>query len=141
DAITEGAFQWMLTRYQRALDWCLERRPVVLGMFFATVVASALLFVLVPKGFFPTEDTGILMVQVEGPQDVSFPAMRDLHVRVAEVVAKDPAVHAVTSFVGGGPTSAVNAGRLFVELKDQSDRPSLSRVLQNLRRDVAPIPG
>ena len=133
----EGFFQWMLRNYQRVLDWCLGHRLVVLVVGIATLVATLLLAVLMPKGFFPTEDIGQIAVNVEAVEDISYPAMFELLQRVDRVVRDNPAVDTVLT----RSDDTNNAGRLFINLKPRGERPKLQQVLEDLRRDVRTIPG
>ena len=102
-----------------------------------TLAATVLLAVLMPKGFFPTEDIGQVAVNVEAVEDISYPAMFELLQRVDRVIRDDPAVDTVLT----RSDDTNNAGRLFINLKPRGDRPKLPQVLENLRRDVRSIPG
>jgi len=133
----ERFFQWMLGRYESVLDWCLAHRPVVLVVGAATLVATVLLAVLMPKGFFPTEDIGQIAVNVEAVEDISYPSMFELLQRVDRRIRDDPAVDTVLT----RSDDTNNAGRLFVNLKPRGERPKLQQVLENLRGDVRSIPG
>ncbi|HUJ01144.1 MAG TPA: efflux RND transporter permease subunit [Usitatibacter sp.] len=132
----EGLFRWLLRWYELSLDWCLENRLVVLVVAAATLVATVALVIAMPKGFFPTEDIGQVAVNVEAVEDISFPAMVDLLKRVDRVVRADPAVDMVLL-----RADETNTGRMFINLKPRGERPALPQVLENLRRDVADIPG
>ena len=95
-----------------------------------------------PKGFFPTEDTGYVIGITEGATDVSFPAIAQLQRKVADVVRADPAVAYVNSTVGtGGPNSVGNSGRMLVALKPRGERDSLQTILARLRRTANVVPG
>ncbi len=133
----ERFFQWMLRLYERVLDWCLVHRFFVLMVAAGTLAATIVLAMLMPKGFFPTEDIGQIAVNVEAVEDISFPAMSDLLMRVDRVIRADPAVDTVLT----RSDDTNNAGRLFVNLKPRGERPKLQQVLENLRRDVRSIPG
>ncbi|AMJ59474.1 efflux RND transporter permease subunit [Bosea sp. PAMC 26642] len=141
--ILERGFDGLLHGYDRALTLSLRFKPVMLLAFFATLGLSVWLLQSAPKGFFPQEDIGQLQVSTEARQDISFPAMKELQGQVAEVFRNSPFVAHVASTVGGsaGAAGALNAGRLFVELKPQKERPPLQAVLVGLRRDLAGIPG
>ncbi len=132
----ERFFQWTLRWYERILDWCLARRFVVLMVAAGTLAATVALVVLMPKGFFPTEDIGQVAVNVEAVEDISFPAMTELLMRVDRVVRANPAVDTVLL-----RADETNNGRMFVNLKPRGERPGLQQVLENLRRDVRVIPG
>jgi HAE1 family hydrophobic/amphiphilic exporter-1 len=139
---TEGVFEGMLHGYERTLRICLRHRlPVVLAAVVMAVL-SVVLFRIIPKGFIPTDDQGVVTLQVEAAEDVSFSAMSRHQLAVAEIVARNPAVVAIQSSVGaGGSTTTGNAGRMMVRLKDRSERPSADAIVQQLRRDLAVVPG
>src|SRR6185503_9420367 len=106
------------------LKFCLRFKPLMLLVFIGTVAATVTLYLAIPKGFFPQEDTGQLSVSTEAREDISFSAMVALQQRVADVFQRSPYVRSVSSVVGSGGSSA-NSGRLFVELKPKSERPAL----------------
>ena len=109
---------------------------------FVLLGITAWLFVIIPKGFFPTEDTGFLTASTEGAEDTSFEQMIGYQQQVADIVAKNPYVAAIQSSVGsGGGSSAGNAGRMFIRLKDRSTRPHADVVVQQLRRELAGVIG
>ena len=116
----------MTAGYAVLLDLCLRARPLVFLVFLGSVVATVWMFRDIPKGFFPQEDIGQLSVQTQARQDVSFPAMLELQARAESVLEGSPHVAHVASIVGGGgPTSTLNNGRFFVELKPKGERPDL----------------
>jgi HAE1 family hydrophobic/amphiphilic exporter-1 len=140
--VFERFFEWMLNTYQWTLDRVLAFKSIMLlitlGTFFATIV----LYVIVPKGFFPTEDTGYVIGITEGATDISFPAISQLQRQVADVVRADPAVAYVNSTVGtGGPNSVGNSGRMLVALKPRGERDNLQTILARLRRTANVVPG
>jgi HAE1 family hydrophobic/amphiphilic exporter-1 len=140
--VFERFFEWMLNTYQWTLDRVLAFKSIMLlitlGTFFATIV----LYVVVPKGFFPTEDTGYVIGITEGATDISFPAISQLQRQVADVVRADPAVAYVNSTVGtGGPNSVGNSGRMLVALKPRGERDNLQTILARLRRTANVVPG
>lgn len=131
-------FERMLGAYRRSLDVVLKHPAATLGMTFATLAATVGLFMVVQKGFFPQEDTGLMYVSVEASEDTSFAAMVERQKRVAAIVKADPAVLTVQSSVGGGQ---VNTGRMFVQLKPLAERPRMPEIIQRLRKSVAGEPG
>ncbi|MGX5733071.1 efflux RND transporter permease subunit [Bosea thiooxidans] len=139
----EKGFDKLLAGYDRGLKFCLRFQPLMLIAFFLTLGGTVWLMQATPKGFFPQEDIGQLSVSTEARQDISFDAMQKLQVEVANVFRNSPYVAHVASTVGGsGPGSAaLNAGRLFVELKPLDERPRMPAVLASLRRDLAQVPG
>jgi HAE1 family hydrophobic/amphiphilic exporter-1 len=132
----ERGFQWTLGRYEKALDFCLRHRPVVLLTMVATLIATIALAWFMPKGFFPTEDIGQISVNVEAVEDISFTAISDLMQRVGRVITANAAVD---SFVMGADET--NNGRMFVMLKPRGERANIEKVLESLRRDVRQVPG
>jgi hydrophobic/amphiphilic exporter-1 (mainly G- bacteria), HAE1 family len=136
----EAAYRWILERYTTSLHWALARQRLMLAVTFATLVASIGAFVLAPKGFFPLEDVGFVFATTEGAQDISFEAMVEKQKRVAEVIRADPAVDKVFYAVGG-TRGAFNSGRLFFGLKPRSERESIFKVIQRLRKSLAQVEG
>ncbi|MEC3767326.1 efflux RND transporter permease subunit [Cupriavidus sp. SS-3] len=137
----ENLFEFTLHRYARGLDWCLAHRRTVLAAAGLTFVLTAVLFVAIPKGFFPEEDIGQIRVNAEGPQDISFDAMSERLRDAAERMRANPAVKSIVVAIGGGPSPAINTGRMFVELKPRGERGAMPKVIESLRRDVAGVPG
>jgi HAE1 family hydrophobic/amphiphilic exporter-1 len=138
----ERFFQTMLKSYEWALDRVLKYRAVTLAVTIATIFGTVFLYVVVPKGFFPIEDTGYMLAITEARSDISFNAMVERQRKVAEIIRKDPAVLYVNSTVGvGGPNSTGNQGRMLVALKPKSERGPLSQVQQRLRRDASVVTG
>jgi HAE1 family hydrophobic/amphiphilic exporter-1 len=139
----ERGFAALLRGYGRTLDVALRHRRWVLLGALGTFALTLLLFIQSPKGFFPEEDMGLIQVTTEAADDIAFPAMQALQVRVATVFEQDPAVQAVGSFMGsGGPSSSTqNTGRLFITLKARGERPSMAKVTEGLRKKFAAIPG
>ncbi len=132
----EKIFHALLEFYARILDWCLLHGKTILAIALATFVMTALLFFTIPKGFFPSEDIGQIRVTVEGPQDVSYPAMVTLVKTAADIIQHDPNVESVTSRVGSG-----NTGNMFIGLKPRNLRSPMDAVLEQLRRKMGGIPG
>jgi HAE1 family hydrophobic/amphiphilic exporter-1 len=128
--------------YERSLDWALHHRRWVLGGFFLSLFAAAALFVLVPKGFLPTDDTGQLFGLSEGAQDISFEAMASKQAQLAEIIRRNPHVQGVMSFVGiGGSSQTLNNGRVVVSLKPANTRPRADVIARELRAQLATVPG
>jgi hydrophobic/amphiphilic exporter-1 (mainly G- bacteria), HAE1 family len=140
--LCERSFNWLLGGYEAALRWVLRHQPVMLLVFFATLGATVVLYVKVPKGFFPQQDTGVIMGVTEAAQDISFEAMSRLHQRVLAIVKADPAVDSVASFISGSGSSVVNSGRMFISLKDRDQRDaSAEQVIARLRPKLSGLPG
>ena len=133
----ERGFARMLSLYERSLDAVLlHYRGRVLGIAAATLVATVLLFIILPKGFFPAEDIGQAIVTLEVTEDTSFPAMVALLQRAGNVIRAHPAVDTLVIYTGDN-----NSGRLFMTLKPRSQRPPIDRVVEDLRREIQTIPG
>ncbi|HMC15844.1 MAG TPA: efflux RND transporter permease subunit [Albitalea sp.] len=135
----ERAFNATLGAYSRSLDVALRHRGIVLFVALLTFVATAWLFVTIPKGFFPEEDIGQITVSTEASEDTSFPEMLRLQDRVAAMFRDDPAVLAVSSFNGG--TGAQNTGRMFITLKPRAVRAPMKKVIEGLRRKLRDVAG
>jgi multidrug efflux pump len=119
----DRALAHFLTRYGRALRWILDRKTAALIATASTVLVTILLVLWIPKGFFPTQDTGVIQVVTEAPASVSFSKMAELQRQVADLVADDPVVRNVTSLVGiDGINPTLNSGRLLVNLKSGEER-------------------
>jgi HAE1 family hydrophobic/amphiphilic exporter-1 len=134
----ERGFDAVLRGYDRTLALSLRHKPWMLAVFLLTVAGTAWLLLTTPKGLFPQEDIGQLSVSTEARQDVSFAAMVALQQQVETAIRASPHVANVSSIVGG---NALNAGRMFVELKPRGERAALQKVLADLRRDTARIAG
>ena len=117
----------------------LGRRWAVMGVALLTFLATAYLFVEIPKGFFPQEDIGQINVSTEAAEDTSFDAMVKLQTRVAEIFRADPNVATVNSFNGGGGSQ--NTGRLFINLKPRAERKPMKEVIEGLRGKLREVPG
>jgi HAE1 family hydrophobic/amphiphilic exporter-1 len=138
----ERGFTAFQNAYARTLDWALAHRPVVMAVAGLSFVLTVVMFVTIPKGFFPEEDIGQIQVTTEAAEDISFPAMMALQARVAEVFRSDPSVSSVASFLGaGGQASTANTGRMFINLKPRHQRPPMTQVVENLRRQLRDVPG
>ena len=137
---SEGVFNWVLNTYSRGLRWVLRHQALMLIITIGTAVLSVYLYVVVPKGFFPQQDTGRLMGAIQAEQDISFQAIRDKMYNYVGIIMKDPAVNTVTGFVGGGGTA--NTGRMFITLKPLEERKtSADKVIGRLRGKLGKVPG
>ncbi|MBI4275629.1 MAG: efflux RND transporter permease subunit [Rhizobiales bacterium] len=139
----ERLFQAGLKAYEWSLDRVLARKSIMLAVTLLTIVGTLVLYVVVPKGFFPSEDTGFLIGVTEAATDTAFPAMVERQRKVADIVRADRAVANVNSTVGaGGPNSTANSGRMFVALKPRNERgESAAQVIQRLRQSASVVPG
>jgi len=134
-------FDWMLKTYIHYLDLALRNRKKVLWGAIASFFITIILFVNSPKGFFPEEDIGQILATTEASEDISFRAMLALQDQAAELVNKDPNVASSISVVGGGASSGTNTGRIFIILKDKSDRQKMAMVMEGLRNKFKGLPG
>ncbi len=140
--VFEAMFNSWLRGYEWSLDKVLKYKFVTLMVTLGTMVGTAYLYVVIPKGFFPVEDTGMISVTVEGPADISFRAMQERQRQIAAMIRQDPAVAYLNSTVGvGGPNATNNTGRMFVGLKPKAERGPSGPVLQRLRRTTANVVG
>ncbi|MSO66692.1 MAG: acriflavine resistance protein B [Pseudolabrys sp.] len=140
------AFERMFESWLRTYEWTLDRvlahKPIMLGVTLATIAGTIWLYIVVPKGFFPTEDTGYMIGITEGKTDIAFPAMVEHQRKVADLVRADNAVAYVNSTVGsGGPNTVGNSGRMLVALKPRNERDSLGEIIARLRRTANVVPG
>jgi len=140
--VFERIFDSWLRGYEWALDRVLARKAMMLVVTFATLAGTVALYVVVPKGFFPQEDTGFLFGTTEAATDTSFEAMKDRQGALVAILRTDPAVDYINSTVGaGGPNATVNNGRLFVALKDRKERDTAPVVIARLRQKATLVPG
>jgi len=136
----ERGLQWLVDHYTRGLDFVLAHQRATMLTFVATVAAAVVLYVFVPKGFFPQQDTGIIQGLTDAPQDVSFVEMVRLEKRITEVLASDPGVATWGAFVGGG--RPLNNGFVILGLKPRDARDaSADQIIDRLRKKVAQVPG
>jgi hydrophobe/amphiphile efflux-1 (HAE1) family protein len=141
--LLERGFDGLLNLYERGLKIVLRHQFVTLMVMLGTIVLTGYLYVIIPKGFFPQQDTGMIVGIAEASQDISFPAMAERQQAVINTVLQDPAVASVGSQIGpGGPTSTLNDGRMFIALKPQSERKaSADDVINRLRPKLAELQG
>jgi multidrug efflux pump len=134
---SERVFNWIHDTYRLSLGWVLRHQPLTLAVTIATAALSVYLYGMVPKGFFPQQDTGRIMGSVQAAQDISFPALRDKMTQFVTIVKQDAAVENVMGFAGSG-----NTGRMFMTLKPLKERKITSdQVIGRLRPKLAVIPG
>jgi len=140
---TERAWEGSLGAYERSLGWVMRHRPLALLFSLGILVGTFVLGRIVPKGFIPSEDTGQISGTTETAEGTSYEAMVEHQRAAAAIVQEDPNVEGFMSSVGaGGRSNSVNQGRLFIHLKDRSDRPlDADAVAQSLTRKLAVIPG
>jgi hydrophobe/amphiphile efflux-1 (HAE1) family protein len=139
----ERGLTWITAEYDRGLRWVLRHQWLMLTVILLTMALNAYLFVLIPKGFFPQQDTGRIGGQIRGQQDVSFDALRPKIQQIAAIVQQDPGVENVMSFAGGG--GSVSTGNVFVSLKPDAEREKAGddadSIIDRLRGKTNNIPG
>ncbi len=138
----EAGFDAVQAAYRRGLDAVLRHQPATLLVFFATMAATAVLFLSIPKGFFPTQDTGIIQGIAYAGQDVSPDRMRAIQHNLAEVIAHDPDVQSFGSFFGNGGGNTLNTARFFIALKPRDERDATAmQIISRLRPQLAKVEG
>jgi multidrug efflux pump len=139
---TERFFAFMLRTYERSLRWVLKHPAIVLVVLLITIALNVYLLVIVPKGFFPQQDTGRLAGGIQGAQDSSFSAMKERMTRFVDIIRNDPAVDNVVAFTGSGGGTTTNTGRMFIALKPLEQRKvSAEQVISRLRRQFSSVEG
>jgi multidrug efflux pump len=143
DILAERAFNGLLARYGRALDIVLRHQPFTLLIAVATLALTIGLYIVIPKGFFPVQDTGMIQALAEAPQTISFPAMAGLERQIAEAILRDPAAESVSSFIGvDGDNSTLNSGRFLINLKSRTERgATATEVARRMQELVSTMPG
>jgi multidrug efflux pump len=136
-------FDDVIARYDRALNWVLDRQGPTLAVAIATLVLTAVLYVVIPKGLFPTQDTGLVQAYTEASQSVSYARMAELQQRLAQSLLADPDVESLSSFIGvDGTNSTLNTGRMLINLKPRGHRTAAQdRILQRLEQRARAVAG
>jgi len=139
----ERVFERVVDFYRRTLEKVLEHQPLTLAVAVATLLLTILLYILVPKGFFPVQDTGVILGISEAPQSVSFSAMAERQQAMAQAILKDPAVASLSSFIGvDGTNATLNSGRIQINLKPLDERKTrASDVIRRLQPKLAQVSG
>jgi len=140
--LSERFFAYMLRIYEHSLSWVLRHQAIILAVLLITIVLNVYLLVIVPKGFFPQQDTGRVAGGIQGAQDSSFAAMKQRMTRFVEIVKNDEAVSNVVAFTGSGGGTTTNTGRMFISLKPLEERKvSAEQVIGRLRRQLSSVEG
>ncbi|HEY5367013.1 MAG TPA: efflux RND transporter permease subunit, partial [Casimicrobiaceae bacterium] len=136
-------FDRVIARYGKMLNWVLDRQGATLLVAIGTLLLTALLYVVVPKGFFPLQDTGVIQAITEGQQSISFAAMADRQQALAKVMLADPAVASLSSFIGvDGQNTTLNSGRMLINLKPKNQRDSdISAIMRRLADSARDVEG
>ncbi len=137
-----GFFTGLLAWYEEKLDWVLGHQSLTLAAAVGTLVLTVLLYIVVPKGFFPVQDTGVIQGMAEAPQDTSYEAMAGRQHQLADIILQDPAVESVVFFVGvDGINQSLGTSRLSIELKPLEDRDARAPVIARRIMEKASLPG
>ncbi len=141
--MSERGFQKLIDFYDVTLGWCLRHQPVTLLIAVMTLALTVVLYLEIPKGFFPVQDTGVIMGISEAPQDISFEAMEARQKKLAEVILKDPAVESLSSFIGiEGTNTTLNSGRIQINLKPLAQRKIFATdIIRRLEPELAKVVG
>ena len=141
--MAENAFDAMVRGYDRGLRWVLRHQLPTLLSTIVLIFVTGWLYVVIPKGFFPEQDTGFIFGQAEARQDISFAAMAELQNRLSAIIQKDPGVSGVVGFAGStGGNASENTARMFIQLKPFGERSATAQqIIQRLRPKVADVPG
>ncbi|WP_116368267.1 multidrug efflux RND transporter permease subunit [Parahaliea mediterranea] len=139
----EDFLSGVIARYGRGLDWVLDRQGPTLLVMVATIVLTGLLYLLVDKDFFPVQDSGVIQVVTEAPQDISFSAMAERQQQLAQALLQDPGIDSLSSFIGvDGTNITLNSGRILINLPPHSERSeSVFAVMERLRQRAAEVAG
>jgi len=140
---SERIFNGIIARYGRSLQWVFKRQTATLLVALGTLAMTILLYILVPKGFFPVQDTGVIQGISEADESISFTAMAERQQALAQVILKDPAVESLSSFIGAdGINTTLNSGRILINLKPLAQRKaSASDVIRRLQPKLAGVDG
>ncbi|HVT61784.1 MAG TPA: MdtB/MuxB family multidrug efflux RND transporter permease subunit [Thermoanaerobaculia bacterium] len=140
---SERVFRRVIAFYGRTLKWVLGHQPATLVLAVATLALTFLLYILIPKGFFPVQDTGVILGVSEAPQSVSFAAMSERQQALAKVILQDPAVASLSSFIGiDGTNTTINSGRIQINLKPLDERgANAGDIIRRLQPALAKVEG
>jgi multidrug efflux pump len=140
---SERVFERIIASYGRILTWVLRHQPATLVVAVVTLLLTVLLYLVIPKGFFPVQDTGVILGISEAPQSISFPAMADRQQALTKVILQDPAVESLSSFIGiDGTNTTLNSGRIQINLKPLEDRGiDASDLIRRLQQKLVSVPG
>ena len=137
-ALGERAYAKLLRGYDRTLTWSLKHHRIMVAIFFGTIALNVYLYQIVPKGFFPTQDTGLMTGNIQADQSISFQAMSQKLTQIVLIIKQDPAIQNVVAFTGGGGT---NGGFVFISLVPYQTRPDAVAVIARLRKKLSSVAG
>ncbi|HEY2038663.1 MAG TPA: multidrug efflux RND transporter permease subunit [Edaphobacter sp.] len=140
---SEQFFEYIIAKYAVGVRWVLRHQTLTLLVTLATFILTVYLYIIVPKGFFPVQDTGVLLGITEAPQTISFDAMKTRQQQLARVILQDPDVDSISSFIGiDGTNTTLNSGRIQINLRDREERStSATEVIQRLGPKLAQVEG
>ena len=140
---SERVFERMIDFYGRTLKFVLEYQTITLLVALGTLVLTIFLYIIIPKGFFPVQDTGVIQGISQAPQTISFPAMAEKQQELAKVILADPAVESLSSFIGAdGTNTTLNSGRMSINLKPLAERHiSAADVIRRLQNSLQKVQG
>ncbi len=140
---TGAWIDWLIERYSHALTWVLKHQPLTLLVAVASLALTVFLYIIVPKGFFPVQDTGVIQGISEAPQSISFSAMSERQQALSKVILQDPAVQSLSSYIGvDGDNATLNSGRLLINLKPHAERDvTASQVISRLQPQLDRLVG
>jgi len=140
---TQEWFDWIIAEYGRLLTWVLEHQPLTLLVAVVTLALTIFLYIAIPKGFFPVQDTGLIQGISEAPPSVSFAAMAERQQALAAAILKDPDVVSLSSFIGvDGTNTTLNSGRMLTNLRPRSERSlSASEIIRRINSEIAGVSG
>jgi multidrug efflux pump len=140
---SEEWFDWVIARYGGGVQWVLRHQTLTLLITLATFIITLILYIVVPKGFFPVQDTGVIMAITEGNQSTSFSSMANRQQAVARAILEDPDVVSLSSYIGIDNTnSTLNSGRIEIDLKDRDSRSDdAETIIQRLQQKVNQVAG
>jgi multidrug efflux pump len=143
DLAAERAFETVIAQYGRALNWVLDRQPATLVVALATLALTILLYVVIPKGFFPVQDTGMIQAISEASQSISYDAMAKLQNELAEAILQDPDVESLSSFIGvDGVNQTQNTGRFLINLKPHDERKlTATQIMRRIQKSTSGVIG
>jgi multidrug efflux pump len=140
---TQHFFDYVIDRYGVALDWVLDHQPITLLIAIATLCLTVFLYIVIPKGFFPVQDTGLIQGISQAPASISFDAMSERQVALAAAIMKDPDVVSLSSFIGvDGTNTTLNEGRFLINLKPRDERSiDASAIIRRLQQETSKVAG
>ena len=139
---SEEYYERLVSEYGRLLAWVLDHQPLTMLVAAVTLVFTVLLYILIPKGFFPVQDTGLVQGFTQAGPTVSFAAMVERQQALADAILKDANVESLSSFIGvDGTNTTLNSGRVLINLKDKGDRDDVETAIRQIAQDAHGVPG